>query len=205
MSMRRWFVLALALGLSFATGPIAEAQEAGTKVHALTLDDAPKYGPDFKHLDYVNPDAPKGGTITTGVTGTFDSFNPYIIKGTPAGLGGLFETLTTQVEDDALSEYGLIAESMEVAPDKSWIIYNLRQEARWHDGKPITADDVVFSFNILTTKGHPQYRYYYGDVAGAEKLVGFVGEEVGLSPLLVTDRDQLHVALGRAVLGGHAA
>ena len=170
MNMRRWFVLALVLGLFALPDAAAQAQEGGTKVHALTLGDAPKYGPDFKHLDYVNPDAPKGGTITTGVTGTFDSFNPYIIKGTPAGLGGLFETLTTQVEDDALSEYGLIAESMEVAPDKSWIIYNLRPEARWHDGKPITADDVVFSFNILTTKGHPQYRYYYGDVAGAEKL-----------------------------------
>jgi microcin C transport system substrate-binding protein len=170
MSMCRCFVLALALGLSLATGLIAEAQEAGTKVHALTLGDAPKYGPDFKHLDYVNPDAPKGGTLSTGATGTFDSLHPFIIKGTPAGLGGLFETLTTQTDDDALSEYGLIAESMEVAPDKSWIIYNLRPEARWHDGKPITADDVVFSFNILIEKGHPQYRYYYGDVAGAEKL-----------------------------------
>ena len=170
MNMRRWFVLALALGLSFATGPLAEAQESGTKVHALTLGDAPKYGPDFKHLDYVNPDAPKGGFISMGATGTFDSFNAYIIKGTPAGLPGLFETLTTQTEDDSLSEYGLIAESMEVAPDKSWIIYNLRPEARWHDGQPITADDVIFSFNTLMEKGHPQYRYYYGDVASAEKL-----------------------------------
>ncbi len=175
MNWRRWFVLALALGLSLATGPITQAQEggaqeSGTKVHALSLGDAPKYGRDFKHLDYVNPDAPKGGTISTGVTGTFDSFNPFIIKGTPAGLGGLFETLTTQTDDDALSEYGLIAESMEVATDKSWIIYDLRPEARWHDGQPITADDVVFSFETLMAKGHPQYRYYYGDVAGAEKL-----------------------------------
>src|SRR5262245_58504655 len=125
MDLRRWFVLALAFGLSIAIGPIAEAQETGTKVHALTLGDAPKYGPDFKHLDYVNPDAPKGGTYTTGAIGTFDSFNPFIIKGSPAGLAGLFETLTTQTDDDAMSEYGLIAESMEVAPDKSWIIFNL--------------------------------------------------------------------------------
>jgi microcin C transport system substrate-binding protein len=170
MNMRRWFVFALALGLSLATGPIAQAQEGGTKVHALTLGDAPKYGPDFKHLDYVNPNAPKGGTITTGVTGTFDSLHPFIIKGTPAGLSGLFETLTTQTEDDALSEYGLLAESMEVAPDKSWIIYDLRPEARWHDGQPVTSDDVVFSFNTLMEKGHPQWRYYYSDVASAEKL-----------------------------------
>jgi microcin C transport system substrate-binding protein len=170
MNARRWFVLALVLGLSALPGAASQAQEGGTKVHALTLGDAPKYGPDFKHLDYVNPDAPKGGTYSIGGMGTFDSFNGFIIRGTPAGLPGLFETLTTQTEDDALSEYGLIAESMEVAPDKSWIIYNLRPEARWHDGKPITADDVVFTFNTLIEKGHPQYRYYYADVAAVEKL-----------------------------------
>jgi microcin C transport system substrate-binding protein len=168
LRLREKLVLAVLLA-AFAVLP-AEAQEEGTKVHALTLGDAPKYGPDFKHLDYVNPDAPKGGILSTGATGTFDSLHPFIIRGSPAGLGGLFETLTTQTEDDALSEYGLIAESMEVAPDKSWIIYNLRPEARWHDGKPITADDVMFSFNTLIAKGHPQYRYYYGDVAGVERL-----------------------------------
>src|SRR5262249_32930776 len=145
--------LALFAALVAAQVPPAHAQE-GVKHHALTLGDAPKYGPDFKHLDYVNPDAPKGGTMTLAATGTFDSFNAYIIKGTPAGLSGLIETLTAQTEDDSLSEYGLIAESMEVAPDKSWIIYNLRPEARWHDGQPITADDVIFSFNTLVQKGH---------------------------------------------------
>jgi microcin C transport system substrate-binding protein len=170
MNMRRWFVLALALGLSFASGLAAQAQEGGTKVHALTLGDAPKYGPDFKHLDYVNPDAPKGGTINLGATGTFDSLNAFIVKGTPAGLGGLYETLTTQSDDDALSEYGLLAESMEVADDKSWVIFNLRPEARWHDGKPVIADDVVFTFNTLIEKGNPVYRYYYSDVASVEKL-----------------------------------
>lgn len=169
MDLRRWFVLALALGLSLATGPIAEAQE-GVKLHALTLGDAPKYGPDFKRLDYVNPDAPKGGTINLGATGTFDSFNPFIVKGTPAGTAGLYDTLTTQTEDDNLTEYGLLAESMELAQDKSWVIFNLRPEARWHDGKPVTADDVVFTFNTLIEKGSPQYRYYYADVAKVEKL-----------------------------------
>jgi microcin C transport system substrate-binding protein len=170
MSVRRWLALALVLGFPALSGDLAQAQETGTKVHALTLADAPKYGPDFKHLDYVNPDAPKGGTITQGVTGTFDSFNPFIIKGTPAGLGGLWETLTATTEDDAMTEYGLLAESMEVAPDKSWIIYNLRPEARWHDGQPVTADDVVFTFNILMEKGDPRFRYYYSEVLKAEKL-----------------------------------
>src|SRR5262245_8828030 len=169
MALCRLFALALVLGVSALSSGAAQAQE-GVKLHALTLGDAPKYGPDFKRLDYVNPDAPKGGTINTGATGTFDSFNPFIVKGTPAGTGGLYDTLTTQTEDDNLTEYGQLAESMEVAQDKSWIIFNLRPEARWHDGKPVTADDVVFTFNILIEKGSPQYRYYYADVAKVEKL-----------------------------------
>lgn len=170
MTLRRWIALAFALSLSALPGAAIQAQEGGTKVHALTLGEAPKYGPDFKHVDYVNPDAPKGGTVTLGATGTFDSFNPFIIKGNAAGLGGLFETLTSSSEDDVLTEYGLLAESMEVGPDQSWIIFNLRPEARWHDGKPVTADDVVFTFNILIEKGNPVYRYYYSDVSKVEKL-----------------------------------
>ncbi len=173
MALRPWFKLALLAVLVAApilpAPPAAWAQE-GIKLHALTLGDAPKYPPDFKHLDYVNPDAPKGGTITTGATGTFDSLNRFIIKGTPAGLGGLYETLTTSPDDDSLTEYGLLAESMEVAEDKSWIIFNLRPEARWHDGKPVTADDVVFTFNVLIEKGNPVWRYYYSDVDKVEKL-----------------------------------
>ena len=147
----------------------APAQE-GVKLHALSLADAPKYPADFTHLDYVNVDAPKGGTVTFGAIGTFDSFNAYIVKGSPAGLPGLIETLTTSPDDDTLSEYGLIAESMEVATDKSWIIFNLRPEATWQDGTKITADDVIFSFEALTTKGDPFFRYYYKDVTGAQKL-----------------------------------
>ena len=169
MALCRWLALALVFGLSALSGVAAQAQE-GVKLHALTLGDAPKYGPDFKRLDYVNPDAPKGGTINTGATGTFDSFNPFIVKGTPAGTGGLYDTLTTSPEDDNLTEYGLLAESMEMPEDKSWVIFNLRPEARWHDGKPVTADDVVFTFNMLIEKGSPQYRYYYADVAKVEKL-----------------------------------
>lgn len=161
-------VVALALALTLSAVP-ALAQDS-IKTHALTLGDKPKYGPDFKHLDYVNPDAPKGGTVKYAGLGSFDSFNPFIVGGDPAGLGGLYETLTTQVDDDSMSEYGLIAESMEVAKDNSWIIFNLRKEARWHDGKPITADDVVFSFDILRKVGAPNYRFYYASVEKAEAL-----------------------------------
>jgi microcin C transport system substrate-binding protein len=157
----------LALGLVL---PGLAAAQSGEKTHALTLGDAPKYGPDFKQLDYVNPQAPKGGTYRNAALGSFDSFNPYIVRGDPAAIGGLYETLTTQVDDDSLSEYGLIAESMELAPDKSWIIFNLRESARWHDGKSVTADDVVFSFNVLKEKGQPFYRYYFGNVTKAEVL-----------------------------------
>ena len=141
------------------------------KQHALTLDERPKYGPDFTHLDYVNPAAPKGGTIRRHAIGSFDSFNPFIIKGDPAaGIGSLFETLMTATEDDSLTEYGLIAESVQVADDLSFVIYNLRPEARFHDGSAITADDVVFSFNELKEKGQPFYRFYYANVAKVEAL-----------------------------------
>lgn len=144
MALRSWLRLALLAALAAFPALPASAQE-GVKLHALTLGDAPKYGADFRHLDYVNPDAPKGGRINLGATGTYDSFNQFIVKGTPAGLPGLYDTLTTSPDDDLMTEYGLLAESMEVAEDKSWVIFNLRPEARWHDGQPVTADDVVFT------------------------------------------------------------
>ncbi|WP_374385237.1 extracellular solute-binding protein [Dongia sp.] len=161
--------LALAIGAGAALVGPAQAQDS-IKTHALTLGDKPKYGPDFKHLDYVNPDAPKGGTVRYAGVGSYDSFNPFIVNGDPAGLTGFYETLTTQVDDDSMGEYGLIAESMEVATDNSWIIFNLRPQAHWQDGKPITADDVVFSFDILKEKGAPNYRFYYANVDKAEAL-----------------------------------
>ena len=161
----------LAGGTLLFTAPAIAADKAPVKSHALTLDDRPKYGADFKHLDYVNPNAPKGGTVRQFSIGSFDSFNPFIIKGDPAaGLGYLFETLMSSPEDDSLTEYGLIAESVEVPGDLSYVIYNLRQEAKFHDGSPITADDVIFSFNILRDKGQPVYRFYYANVARIEAL-----------------------------------
>jgi len=131
----------------------------------------PKYGPDFSHFDYVNPDAPKGGELRLGAEGTFDSFNPYIPRGTPAaGAGAAIESLMTSSADEPFTEYGLIAESIETPPDRSWVIFTLRPEARWHDGEPITADDVIFSLETLKTKGHPFYRFYYQSIVEAEKL-----------------------------------
>ena len=102
--------------------------------------------------------------------GSFDSLNPYIVKGSPAvGLGMVFETLTTQSNDEPFSEYGLLAESIEMPEDRSWVAFKLRPQARWHDGQPVTVDDVIFSFETLKAKGPPFYRAYYANVVKAER------------------------------------
>jgi len=162
--------LTAALALMF-TVP-AMAQDAGVKpVHGMALHGAPKYAADFKHLDYVNPDAPKGGTLRMAAQGTFDTLNPFIVKGVPAsGLTMIYETLLDQTLDEPFSVYGLLAETMEVPEDRSWVIFNLRPQAKWHDGKPVTADDVVWTFNALTTEGQPFYKAYYHNVKTVEAL-----------------------------------
>ncbi len=133
------------------------AQEAAKIVHGLAMHGDPKYGPDFTHFDYVDPNAPKGGGVKLAAIGAFDSFNPYILRGSPAPSSSI-ETLLISSDDEAFSEYGLLAELIEVPDDRSWVAFTLRPEARWHDGKPITVDDVVFSFDILKEKGRPVYR-----------------------------------------------
>ncbi|MCH7957963.1 MAG: ABC transporter substrate-binding protein [Proteobacteria bacterium] len=147
----------------------AGAQEL-TPRHAIAMHGEPKYGPDFKYFDYVNPNAPKGGEVKLSAIGTFDNLNPYILKGVAAvGLGGLFETLLTNSDDEAFTEYGQLAESIEMPEDRSWVAFTLRKEARWHDGKPVTPEDVIFSLEILKTKGQPFFRFYFADVKKAEK------------------------------------
>ena len=138
--------------------------------HAIAMYDEPKYPADFAHFDYVNPDAPKGGELRQAGVGTYDSFNGFIVKGNGADLSGLYETLMKSSLDEPFTLYGLLAETVEYPEDRSWIIFNLRPEARWHDGVPITADDVVWTFNFLITKGHPQFAFYYQSVASVEKL-----------------------------------
>ena len=129
-----------------------------------------KYGPDFKHFDYVNPDAPKGGTMRLFAIGTFDTLNPFVVKGVPAaGIGQIFDTLAVASEDEPSSEYGLVAEKIELAPDKLSVLYTLRKEARFHDGTPMTPEDVIWTFETLRAKGAPSYRSYYGDVTKVEK------------------------------------
>lgn len=134
--------------------------------HALTLyNEPPKYPADFKHTDYVNPDAPKGGTFRESSLTGFDSFNPFISKGVPAdNISLIYDTLATQSLDEPFTEYGLVAGKIEKAPDNSWVRFYLRPEARFHDGHPMRADDVVFSFETLIKDGTPLYRTYYADV-----------------------------------------
>ena len=154
--------------IALLIGSVAYAQSPAP-VHAIAMHGEPKYGPDFQHFDYVNPDAPKGGSLRTASRGTFDSFNPFIPKGNAVSTRSI-ETLLTSSADEAFTEYGLIAESMEVPDDRSWVIFNLNPKARWHDGVPITADDVVWSFETLLTQGRENYRTYYGSVDKVEKL-----------------------------------
>ena len=157
--------------LMLAAAETPAAQPNVTVSHGLTLLDTLKYGPKFKHLDYVNPAAPKGGTLKRFSIGSFDTFNPFIIKGNPAaGIGFVFETLMTSAPDEISAEYGLIVRSIEVPNNLSYATFDLRPEAQFHDGTPITADDVVFSFNILKEKGRPFYRFYYANIARAVKL-----------------------------------
>ena len=136
----------------------------------------PKYSASFKNFEYVNPDAPKGGTLRMAATGSFDSLNPYIIKGRVAqglGIGGpnyVFESLMTRSWDEPFTLYGLIAETVEIAPDRSWVQFNLRPNARWHDSTPITPDDVVFSFETLRDKGKPNHRAYYSKIKSWQKI-----------------------------------
>ena len=142
----------------------------GAATHGVSLFGDLKYGPDFKNFDYVNPDAPKDGTMRRSAIGTFDTLNPFVIKGTPpSGVGEVFDTLAVRSEDEPSSIYGLVAENIELAPDKLSVLYTIRKEARFHDGAPMTPDDVVWTFEMLRAKGQPHYRSYYGDVTKVGK------------------------------------
>lgn len=154
----------------------APEPSAPQPVHAIALHGTPKYGPDYTHVEYVNPEAPKGGTLKLNAIGTFDSLNPFIVKGKPAAgmsfirSGLVYESLMQNAWDEPFTLYGVIAESIEMPEDKSWVAFNLRPEAKWADGKPITAEDVVWTFETLRDHGQPFFKAYYGDVEKAEML-----------------------------------
>ena len=169
---------ALALPAAAAIDPLATLAGAGGQAHAeenwrhgLSLFGDLKYPAGFKHYDYVNPNAPKGGVVRLSAFGTFDNFNAVVggVKGSIAGgVDLLFDTLMAPALDEVSTEYGLLAESVSHPADFSSVTYRLRAEARWHDGKPVTPDDVIFSLNAYKTY-HPQYSAYYRHVVKAEK------------------------------------
>jgi microcin C transport system substrate-binding protein len=163
-------VVRIILAILVMTSP-AHALVRGKAVPAIAIYGEPKYPPDFQHFDYVNPDAPKGGTFIRPNEAflTFDTFNPFTLKGAAAlSLGLMHDTLMVQSLDEAFSMYGLVAQTIEIAADNSWVQFELRPEARFSDGSGVTAADVVFSFNILVTKGSPLYRIQFADVAKVE-------------------------------------
>ena len=181
----------LAIFVLLLTGSAAHAEPR----HGLSIFGELKYGRDFKHFDYVNPNAPKGGrlsTIGTSAITTFDSFNGFILKGDAAqGLGFTFDSLMTRAADEPDSMYGLVASTVDVATDRASVTFKLRPEAKFSDGMQITADDVAFTFDILKTKGHPSFRVSMRDVTKAEALdpatvrFTFQGDQTRDLPMLV--------------------
>jgi microcin C transport system substrate-binding protein len=138
------------------------------RTHALSLLAEPGLPRDFPHWPWANPAAPKGGEVVLGRLGSFDSFNPFILRGTPdAGIGLIYDTLMAGNPDEATAEYGHLAETIELPADRRGVSFDLRDGARWHDGRPVTAEDVVFSFNALRTHGRPFFRAYWADVTEA--------------------------------------
>ncbi len=158
---------------------------AQTRSHALTILGTPSLPADFPYFPYVNPQAPKGGEITFAMVGSFDGFNPYILRGNAAiglgatwqpGVGGtasgtagghVWESLLVPSADEVATAYGHLAETIELAPDRMWVAFELRPEARFSDGSPVTAQDVVWTFNTLMEKGRPSLRVAYQDVKDA--------------------------------------
>ena len=174
---RRARFLGVLLALAAVTllgPPPAAPQAAGPKsstAHGFSMFGDLKYPAGFPHFQYVNPQAPKGGDVKLAAIGTFDTLNPFVLKGVPAaGSLGVFETLTVSSDDEPFSQYGLVAETIEIPADRSWVAFTLRPQARFHDGSPITVEDVIWTFDALKTKGRPFYRSYYAQVTKAEKV-----------------------------------
>src|SRR5215213_11898351 len=165
--------VALALGVA----PLAPACEAkAAESHALAMHGAPALAADFTHMPYANPDAPKGGRLVEGVLGTFDSLNPLIVRGVavqqvrglPFERGLVLESLLVRSNDEPFTLYGLLAKSVETDDDRRYVTFHLDPKARFSDGQPVLADDVLFSWALLRDKGRPNHRQYYSKVAKAE-------------------------------------
>jgi peptide/nickel transport system substrate-binding protein len=157
----------LVFGFTFAPGANKVWAEPS---YAIAMHGAPALPADFTHMPYANPDAPKGGRLVQGLLGTFDSLNPLIVRGLAVQQirGFVIESLMARGNDEAFTLYGLLAKSVETDDARRYVIFHLNPLARFSDGQPVTADDVLFSWALLRDKGRPNYRQYYSKVAKAE-------------------------------------
>ncbi len=174
----KYFILLL-LFAALVGGPALAGADDPEPKHGIAMHGEPALQPGFAHFPYVNPEAPKGGKITYGLLGSFDSLNPFIVKGASTTARGLrdgtfgdnvFESLMARSADEPFSLYGLIADSIRTPPDRSWVEFTIDPRARFSDGTPATVDDVIFSFEILRDKGRPNFRAAYGGVSKVEKI-----------------------------------
>ena len=192
------------LGLLAVLLALSTASLAGTQArHAIAMHGEPAMPESFTHFRYADPDAPKGGRLTVGVLGTFDSLNPLIVKGVPAQSlrGYVIESLMARGYDEPFTLYGLLARSVETDAARSYVTFNLDERARFSDGKPVTPDDVIFSWQLLRDKGRPNFRTYYAKVTKAE----VVGERSVRFDLSGAEDRELPLILGlMAVLPRHA-
>ena len=154
------------------TAPDGALARPGVPQHGIAMHGEPKLPPDFNHARYANPAAVKGGRLTQGVLGTFDSLNPFIVKGLALSQirSYVVESLLSRGYDEPFTLYGLLAQTVETDDDRTYVTFDLNPAAKFSDGKPVTADDVVFSWQLLRDKGRPNYRTYYVKVAKAEAL-----------------------------------
>ncbi|PZW71389.1 microcin C transport system substrate-binding protein [Pseudomonas sp. URMO17WK12:I1] len=199
------------LSLFFGLATSFPAWATLSESHGYAQFGALKYPASFTHFDWVNPEAPKGGTLRIMAAGSFDTLNPYTLKGTsPVATANFLQYGVTELNeplmvgtgqydpsgDEPASSYGLIASSVEYSEDRSWVVFNLRPEARFHDGKPITAYDVAFSYRLLLKEGHPQYRTSLQEVKRVDILnrhrVRFVLKRAN-NPLLILRLGELPV------------
>src|SRR5690349_555637 len=164
------FLAALAGAIALLVGHMAMADAEPR--HAIAMHGEPALGPDFKAFPYVSPEAPKGGTLVQGALGTFDTLNPLIVKGVAAiSLRGyVVESLLTRGYDEPFTLYGLLAETVETDAARSFVTFRLNPRARFSDGTAVTAEDVIFSWQLLRDHGRPNFRTYYVKVAKAEAL-----------------------------------
>ncbi len=159
-----WIKSVLSFAVLSAVSPVF-----AVPVHGVALYGEPKYEQGFQHFDYVNPNAPKGGVLKEAAFSSFDTLNPFVINGVAApGVGLMYDTLMKQSADEAFSLYGLVAESVDISEDRTVVKFHINPNARFSDNTPITAEDIIFSFNVLRDKGVPMYRAYYRDVLAVD-------------------------------------